>query len=402
MVAPLVAIVGRPNVGKSTLFNRLVGRREAIVSDVPGTTRDRLIALTSWDDFSFTLVDTGGLEPHPQDPMRDKVKFQVEAAVAEADLILFLLDVADGLMPTEHEIAAWLRRAGKPIVVAVNKVDSEKREPLAAEFYQLGLGDPLLISAYHNLGIYDMMAQISSLLPPTPDTEEGVEGEMRVAIVGRINVGKSMLTNTILGQERSIVSEVPGTTRDAVDTQFVFNDEPVVLVDTAGIRRPGSVKRGIERYSILRAVRAVQRCDISFLLMDATELATAQDAHITGLVWDSYKGMVAVVNKWDLAPEGQEVQEMAIQTIRQSLHFASYVPICFISALLGTGIEELMAVARATYQERLQHVPPGKLYYAVAGGLGRSSVPLAEGQSPGDQGRAPGGCKSAHLSLYRQ
>jgi GTP-binding protein len=380
MSTPLVAIVGRPNVGKSTLFNRLIGRREAIVSNIPGTTRDRLIAPISWDGFSFILVDTGGLEPRPQDIMRDQVKAQVTVAVEDADLILFLLDVATGLTPTDQEIAAWLRRSSKPIVVAVNKVDSEKHELLAPEFYRLGLGDPQLISAYHNLGIYELMSQIESLLPKELETEKAVEDKLQIAIVGRTNVGKSMLTNSILGQERAIVSSVPGTTRDALDTHFTYNGDPMVLIDTAGIRRPGSVKQGIERYSVLRAVQAVQRCDIAFLLMDATELATAQDMHIAGLVWDTYKGMVVVVSKWDLIPKEQGAQELVIQTIRKNLHFASYAPICFTSALFGTGMDNLIGAARATYDERQKQQPHGKLYYAVQEAIAGHLPPSHKGK----------------------
>ena len=228
-------------------------------------------------------MDTGGLEPRPQDPLLEKVKAQVEAAVSEADLIIFLMDVSDGLTPMDEEIADWLRRTKKPLVVALNKADNERRELSAAEFYQLGLEEPLLISAYHNLGIYDLMDRIVSLLPPSDtEAEETAEGVMKLANVGRTNVGKSMLMNAILGQERAIVSELPGTTRDALDTDFSYDGQPLVMIDTAGIRRPGRVEKGIEYFSVLRAVRAVQRCDIALLVMDASELATAQDAHISG------------------------------------------------------------------------------------------------------------------------
>ena len=371
MTAPLVAIVGRPNVGKSTLFNRLAGGREAIVTDVSGTTRDRIFGQVSWDGYRFTLVDTGGLEPRPQDPLREKVKAQVEAAVSEADLIVFLLDVVDGLTPMDGEIAAWLRRTERPLVVAVNKVDNLRREASAAEFSQLGFEEHHLISAYHNLGIYDLMANLVSLLPASAaEGEEVAEGVMRLAIVGRTNVGKSMLMNTILGQERAIVSGIPGTTRDALDTHFTYDGRPAVLIDTAGIRRPGKIGKGIEYFSVLRAVKAVQRCDIALLVMDATEVATAQDAHISGLAWESFKGMIAVVNKWDLVPKERGTErEMAVQAIRQRLHFMSYVPMSFTSALLEEGIQDLMALAAEVYQERLTHIPPGRLHHAVMDAL---------------------------------
>ena len=381
MASPLVAIVGRPNVGKSTLFNRLAGRREAIVTNIPGTTRDRLLAEVSWDGSRFTIVDTGGLELTPQGPIGEKVKAQVEVAVSEADLIIFLLDVGDGLIPMDREIANWLRRTEKPLVVAVNKVDNQKLEISAAEFFQLGLEDPVLISAYHNLGVYDMMDRVLSLLPPAAESEESYEGAMKLAIVGRTNVGKSMLLNAILGQERAIVSEVPGTTRDAPDTLFLYGDQPVVLVDTAGIRRPGKVKKGIESYSVLRAVRAVQRCDIALVVMDATELATAQDAHISGHAWDDCKGMIAVVNKWDLVPDvDRTALELAVQTVRQRLHFMSYMPICFTSALRGEGIQDLMSVATDIYQERLKRIPPGKLHYALMDALADQMPPSSSGR----------------------
>ena len=373
-------------MGKSTLFNRLAGHREAIVTDVPGTTRDRLIAEVSWDGRPFTLVDTGGLEPRPQDPLREKVRAQVEAAVHESDLIIFLVDIADGLTPMDEEVAAWLRRTEKPLVAAANKADNERREVSIAEFYRLGLGEPLPISAYHNLGIYDLMDRVMSELPAPaeafgpeetgPQAEEPAEGAMRLAIIGRTNVGKSTLLNATLGQERAIVSEIPGTTRDALDTHFTYQGRDVVLVDTAGIRRPGKVGKGIDYYSVLRAVRAVQRCDIVLLVMDATELATAQDAHILGLGWDGYKGLVAVVNKWDQVPQDQGTeQELAIQTVRQRLHFMPYLPICFTSALLGRGISELMALAAEIYQERMRRIPHGRLQYALMSALAAHTPP---------------------------
>ena len=338
------------------------------------------MADTHWDDFAFTLVDTGGLEPRPQDPLRDQVKAQVEIALQEADAIVALVDVADGLTPVDQEIAGMLRRTQKPLVLAVNKVDNLQRELLTAEFFQLGLGEPLPMSAYHNLGVEDLMERLQSLLPPTQPAEEATEGVMKLAIVGRTNVGKSMLLNCILGQERAIVSEVPGTTRDALDTYFDYNGEQVVLVDTAGVRRRGAVKPGIERYSVLRTVRAVQRCDIALLVLDTSELAAAQDAHIAGLVWDAYKGMVVVVNKWDLAPQELESREIAVQVVRRCLHFAPYVPICFTSALLGDGIDDLMSAARAAYSERLQRVPPGKLFYALQDALSRHPHPSRKGK----------------------
>ena len=289
MTKPLVAIIGRPNVGKSTLFNRLVGRREAVVTDIPGTTRDRILGDVYWDDLTFTLVDTGGLEPPTEDPLKSKVRAQVETAIEEADLLMFLVDGVDGLNPIDQEIAQQIRRREKPAITVVNKVDNQKRELSAAEFYQLGMDEPLYISAYHNLGIYDLMERTAELLPPT-DVEKEEVGVPRIAILGRTNVGKSLLLNAILGEERAIVSEIAGTTRDSLDTRFDFEGSPMVLVDTAGIRRRGQVRQGIERYSVMRAFRAIQRSDVAFMVMDATEIATAQDAHVFGYAADSFQG----------------------------------------------------------------------------------------------------------------
>ncbi|MCE2465205.1 MAG: ribosome biogenesis GTPase Der [Dehalococcoidia bacterium] len=382
MPLPLVAIVGRPNVGKSTLFNRLANRRDAIVTDIPGTTRDRLLAEVAWNDSRFILVDTGGLEPYPQDVLRDQVKAQVEAAVDQADLIIFLVDVEDGVVPMDLEIAGWLRQRQKPLVLAVNKVDNQKRRASAAEFEQIGLSEPVQISAYHNLGIYDLMDQVVPTIGVSPEeTEDAPEG-MSLSIVGRPNVGKSMLVNAILGEERAIVSEIPGTTRDALDTPFLYEDKPVVLVDTAGIRRPGRIGRSIEFYSVLRAMRAVQRSDIALLVMDATELATAQDAHILGDVWDEYKGIIVVVNKWDLVPkEDPGEREIAVQTIRQRFHFMPYAPITFTSATMGQGLGELMDLAFEVYGERTRRVPASRLNHALMDALGDHMPPARKGKS---------------------
>ena len=382
MPLPLVAIVGRPNVGKSTLFNRLANRRDAIVTDIPGTTRDRILAEISWDDSRFILVDTGGLEPYPQDVLRDQVKVQVEAAVDQADLIIFLVDVQDGVVPMDLEIAGWLRQRKKPLVLAVNKVDNQKRRASAAEFEQIGLSEPVQISAYHNLGIYDLMEQVVPTIGASPEeTDDDPEG-MSLSIVGRPNVGKSMLVNAILGEERAIVSEIPGTTRDALDTPFLYEDKPVVLVDTAGIRRPGKLGRSIEFYSVLRAIRAVQRSDIALLVMDATELATAQDAHILGDVWDEYKGIIVVVNKWDLVPkEDPGEREIAVQTIRQRFHFMPYAPITFTSATKGEGLAELMNLAFEVYEERIRRVPASRLNHALMDALGDHMPPARKGKS---------------------
>ena len=361
MTKPLVAIIGRPNVGKSTLFNRLVGRREAVVTDIPGTTRDRILGDVYWDDLTFTLVDTGGLEPPTEDPLKSKVRAQVETAIEEADLLMFLVDGVDGLNPIDQEIAQQIRRREKPAITVVNKVDNQKRELSAAEFYQLGMDEPLYISAYHNLGIHDLMERTAELLPPT-DVEKEEVGVPRIAILGRTNVGKSLLLNAILGEERAIVSEIAGTTRDSLDTRFDFEGSPMVLVDTAGIRRRGQVRQGIERYSVMRAFRAIQRSDVAFMVMDATEIATAQDAHVFGYAADSFKGMIAVINKWDLVPnEDGTAKEQALWAVRRRFHFMPYVPAAFTSALKNEGIDDLLRLGLDVYQERQRIIPPTHL-----------------------------------------
>ena len=397
MALPIVAIIGRPNVGKSSLFNRIVGRRHAIVSEVAGTTRDRLMAEAQWDDHQFILVDTGGLESNPEGTIREKVQEQADMAVSAADVIVFVTDVVEGLTHADQTVADRLRRAHKPVILAVNKADNDSRELAAPEFYRLGLTDPLPISAYHNFGIYELMDQVLSYFPPTPELEEREEleeepvdiesgpadpGALKLAIVGRTNVGKSMLLNAILGQERSIVSPVPGTTRDALDTSMTYNGHDLVLIDTAGIRRPGQVQRGIEKYSVIRAVSAVNRCDIALLVTDATELATAQDAHITGLAWDVCRGLIVVVNKWDLSEEDDWIaRAQASARVRERLHFMSYVPICFTSALNGQGIGVLMQIALELWRERLRYVPSRELQYLLADALASHAPPPVKGHS---------------------
>ena len=356
MAKPLVAIVGRPNVGKSTLFNRLVGRPVAIVSAVSGTTRDRVTAETVWADHPFILVDTGGLDLFPEDDLWQMVKTQVEMAVDEAEVIVMVTDASAGVTATDADVADALRAAGKPVVLAANKADNEQREAAALEFYELAVGAPVPISAYHNLGIDDLMAQVISHLPPESQLVEP-EADFKLAIVGRTNVGKSMLLNSITGQERAIVSETPGTTRDTLDTLIRRGDRSVLLIDTAGIRRRGSIRPGIERYSVLRAIRAIDRADVAVLVMDASEPATSQDAHIASYILDAYKGIVLSVNKWDLAPDVGLSKEEAAQRVRERFKFATYAPICFTSALHGWGVDELLDTADVVYREWTKGVP---------------------------------------------
>ncbi|PKB68694.1 MAG: ribosome biogenesis GTPase Der [SAR202 cluster bacterium Io17-Chloro-G4] len=392
MPQPIVAVIGRPNVGKSSLFNRILGRRQAIVSEVAGTTRDRLISQVQWDDYEFILVDTGGLEQDPEGSIREKVQDQAEMAMTSADVIVFMTDVTEGLTHADQMVAERLRRTEKPIILAVNKVDNESREFDASEFYRLGLGDPIPISAYHHYGIYYLMDQVISHFPPLDPFPENSDeepdepipndpGQLKLSIVGRTNVGKSMLLNAILGEERSIVSQVAGTTRDALDTSMTYGGHDITLIDTAGMRRPGQVQRGIEKYSVIRAVSAVNRSDIALLVVDATELAAAQDAHIAGLAWDVCRGLIVVVNKWDLVDRNARgVRERAVAKVRERLHFMPYVPVVFTSALESQGITALMQTALELWRERLRFVPARELQYVLADAMAAHAPPVGKGR----------------------
>ncbi len=355
-IKPVVAIVGRPNVGKSTLFNRLVGRRDAIVSEVAGTTRDRVTTETVWAEQPFVLVDTGGLDRFPETDLWRSVRRQIDVAIHDADIIIMLADVTAGVTAPDRDVADALRAASKPVLLAVNKADNQRRETLALEFYELALGDPIPISAFHNIGIDDLMAEVVARFPDGYRFTEP-DADLKLAIVGRTNVGKSMLLNAITGQERAIVSEIPGTTRDALDTLITHGGESFLLIDTAGIRRSGRVEPGIERYSVLRSVRAIDRSDVAVLVMDASELATSQDTHVASYVLDAYKGIVIAVNKWDLAPQLQLNETSATQKIRERFRFASFAPVCFTSALRGSGVERLLDTVRDVFEECRKSVP---------------------------------------------
>jgi GTP-binding protein len=355
MSKPIVAIVGRQNAGKSTLLNRVAGKPLAIVEDLPGTTRDRVFASVSWQEVEFSMVDTGGLElePEPRSTVAQGVKEQIEAAISGADVIISLVDVRDGVTPADIDIADMLRRVNKPVLLVANKADNSRLENEAVEFYELGLGEPLPISAHHGRGIADLLDRIVSLLPSPPPVEAKPE-IMKVAIVGRPNVGKSMLLNTLVGDKRAIVDDIPGTTRDALDTLFDFDGQSVLIIDTAGIRRRGRVEAGIERYSVIRALRAIDRADVALLVLDATELVTAQDTHIAGYIQQAAKGIVLIVNKWDLI-ENKDTTEWN-RYIRSHLKFMDYAPVLYTSAKSGQGLDKVMPQVRHIYQERFKRV----------------------------------------------
>ena len=372
MSKSIVAIVGRQNVGKSTLLNRMAGKPIAIVEDLPGTTRDRVFADVSWQGVTFTIVDTGGLEPMPHSTIAQEVKEQVEAAIAEADIVIFLVDVRNGVTHSDLEIADMLRRSSKPILLVANKADNTKLEGGAVEFYELGLGEPMTISAYHSRGTAELSDKIITLLP-TPSPVEVKPEAMKVAIVGRPNVGKSMLLNTLLGDERAIVDDTPGTTRDAIDTVFDFDGQDVLLIDTAGVRRRGRLGRGVERYSVLRALRAINRADVALLVLDATELVTAQDMHIAGYVQQEARGIVLVVNKWDLVAD-KNITEYN-RHIHRQLKFMSYAAVLYISAKFGQGVDRVMPEVCQVYQERLKRLPTATVNSVVQQAIAVHNLP---------------------------
>jgi GTPase len=407
---PLVAIVGRPNVGKSTFFNRMIGERVAIVEDRPGTTRDRIYGDTDWNGRDFTLIDTGGLElgtdipvgqvgldGQPGDIMK-RVQAQAQLAIEEADVIVFMVDARTGITAADEEVAEMLRRTNKPVILAANKADNAARRLDAVEFYTLGLGEPITISSIQGTGTGDLLDVIVDALPPEeerPEEEEEDEDVVRVAILGRPNVGKSSLLNAILGFQRSIVSDVPGTTRDAIDTEMEFEGKKVILVDTAGIRRRGRVGPGVEKYSVLRASRAIDRCDVALLLVDASEGLAAQDTHIAGEIQDKSKGVVVVVNKWDLAqaqrraaregdiPKPNEEIESAERyrkIIAEGLKFIPYAPIVFASAKTGYHVQSLLETVLGIADMRFLRISTSRLNEAVQDAVRRHNPTVNRGK----------------------
>jgi GTP-binding protein len=377
MTKPIVAIVGRPNTGKSTLLNRIVKRHVAITEDVPGTTRDRNMADVSWGGVDFTMVDTGGLEVEPSTAISRGVKSQVATAISEADIIVVVVDAMEGVMPADIEVADLLRRSNKPVLVAVNKADNAKLEMQALEFYDLGLGEPLPISAHHGRGVAELLDKIVELLPAQQPAKIEPES-IKVAIVGRPNVGKSMLLNALVGEERSIVDATPGTTRDAVDTVFDFNGQNVLLIDTAGIRRRGRVKAGIEQYSVARTFRAIDRAEVALLILDATEMVTSQDTHIAGYIQEAAKGIIIIANKWDLV-ENKDTASWN-KAVKNEFKFASYAPILYTSAKTGQGVDKIMPQAIQVYRERLKRLPTAAVNNVIQQAVAAHNRPSTQGK----------------------
>ncbi|HEX9134762.1 MAG TPA: ribosome biogenesis GTPase Der [Ktedonobacteraceae bacterium] len=404
---PLVASVGRPNVGKSTFFNRMLGERVAIVEDMPGTTRDRIYGDTDWNGREFTLIDTGGLELGPDIPVGQvgldgqpgdimkRVQAQAELAIEEADVIVFMVDARSGITAADEEVADMLRRTKKPVILAANKADNARLRQDAVEFYSLGIGEPIVLSSIQGTGTGDLLDLIVDALPPEEEESEEEEEITRIAIIGRPNVGKSSLLNAILGFQRSIVSEVPGTTRDAIDSEFEYKGKKLVLIDTAGIRRRGRVGPGVEKYSVLRATRAVDRCDVALLLIDASEGLAAQDTHIAGEIQEKTKGVVVIVNKWDLAQvqrrearEGKEPHpdeeiesaERYRKIIAEGLKFIPYAPIVFASAKTGYHVQSLLDTVLNIAEMRYLRVPTSRLNEVVQEAVRRHNPTVFRGK----------------------
>ncbi|HWQ58504.1 MAG TPA: ribosome biogenesis GTPase Der [Clostridia bacterium] len=379
MAKPLVAIVGRPNVGKSTFFNRIIGKRIAIVEDTPGVTRDRIYGDAEWLDYHFTLIDTGGIEPMKEDIISQQMRRQAELAIETADVIVFLVDGREGLTASDLEVSDLLRRSKKPIVLGVNKIDHPKYADAEYEFYELGIGKPVIISAEQGLGLGDLLDEVVRYFPKV-EAEEN-PNVTNIAVVGRPNVGKSSLVNALLGSERSIVSDIPGTTRDSIDTPFRWNNKDYVLVDTAGIRRKRAVEdETIERYSVIRSLGAIRRADVALIVVDANLGMSEQDVKIAGYVHEEGKASVLIVNKWDLIEKDTHTMNEFKKKLAFDLAFMDYVPMLFISALTGQRINKVMEYADMAYEQNCRRVSTGMLNDIVA-----EAVSVTE--PPSDKGR---------------
>jgi len=377
--APLVAIVGRPNVGKSALFNRLVGRRTAIVEDLPGTTRDRLYGEYEWRGRWLRVVDTGGLEAESEGPFSPLIRRQIELAIEEANAILFVVDTRDGLTAADLEIAQMLRRVTKPLLLVANKTDNRAREGEVTQFYELGLGDPFPLSAYHGHGVADLMDALLTLVPSAVE-DSPASASLRIAIIGRPNAGKSALVNALLGEERMIVSEIPGTTRDVIDTELVFRDHPLTLLDTAGMRRRGKIDQGVERHSVQRAQSALERADVAITVMDVSEIGAAQDMHVVGMASDATVGIVVAINKTDLMEAGEEARDAVMALMREKLKFVPWAPIVFISATERRGLSTLLNRVIEVGEQRHRRVPTGELNQVVQKAVAAHSPRSVQGR----------------------
>ncbi len=379
MAKPLVAIVGRPNVGKSTLFNRLIGKRVSIVEDTPGVTRDRIYGDAEWLNHSFTLIDTGGIEPASEDKIAVQMRRQAELAIETADVILFLVDGREGMTSADLEVAAMLRRSKKPVVLAVNKLDAPKYHEAIFEFYELGLGEPYIVSAGQGIGLGDVLDAICAHFSETDNVDR--EECVQIAIVGKPNVGKSSLTNALLGEERVIVSDVPGTTRDAIDTPFSKNGRNYVLIDTAGIRRKRAIEdESIERYSVIRSFAAVRRADVVLFVCDAEQGLSEQDVKIAGFVHEEGKPSIVIVNKWDLIEKDTHTMDKFKKDMEVDLAFMNYVPFLFISAKNGQRVHKVLELIEEVYAQSIRRISTGTLNDVVNEAVSMSEPPTQNGK----------------------
>ena len=400
MAKPIVALVGRPNVGKSTLFNRLVGERLAVVDDVPGTTRDRNMAEAEWLGIHFWVIDTGGIDPIQTGPGRsqqplsvgsaefvEQIRAQAEAAIHDADVVLMITDAESGVTPADREVAEILRRnqhdvngqMRPPVFLVVNKSDSAARRINVYEFYELGLGTPHSISALHGTETGDLLDEVVRSFQDQ-DTQADEDDSVKVAIVGRPNVGKSSLLNRLIGEERAIVSPIAGTTRDAIDMRLVYEDIPITLIDTAGIRRRGRIEPGVEKYSVLRSFQAIERSDVALLLIDATTGVTSQDAHIAGFVLESWKSVVVVINKWDAIVKDTYTMDAFTAKVRQELNFMDYVPVLYISALTGQRVHQVLPMALRVQEERLARLSTSQINQVLQNAQAQHAAPSRTGR----------------------
>ena len=381
MAKPLVAIVGRPNVGKSTFFNKMAGRRIAIVEDTPGVTRDRVYADCEWQNYKFTLIDTGGIDPNSDDPLLKQMRRQAEIAIETCDVILFFVDGRQGMTADDETVADMLRRAKKPVMLVVNKIDHVNMESEIYDFYNLGIGDPIGISSVNMMNFGDLLEALCQYFPD-PDEEEDPDAPTQIAVVGKPNVGKSSLVNRLLGEERVMVSDIAGTTRDAVDTRFTDETgEEFILIDTAGIRKRKSIEyQSLERYAIVRSLAAIDRCDVALLLIDAAQGVTEQDSKIAGYIDEQGKAAIIVVNKWDAVEKETGTMEEYVKKVRGELKFMNYAPILFISALTGQRVPRVMEAVRAARAQSCRRITTGLLNDILADAQAALQPPASSGR----------------------
>ena len=378
MSKPIIAIVGRPNVGKSMLFNKIIGRRLSIVEDTPGVTRDRIYGESDWQGRKFTLIDTGGIEPRTDNQILAFMRSQAQIAIDNATVIVFLCDIKTGMTASDQEVASMLQRCGKPVILAVNKVD-QGRSPDIYEFYNLGLGDPIAVSAVHGHGTGDLLDACVQYFPPE-DEEEEEDDAIKVAVIGKPNAGKSSLVNQILGEERVIVSNVAGTTRDAIDSRFTNDKGSFVFIDTAGMRKKSKIEEDIEKYSVLRATMAIDRADVCLIMVDATEGVTEQDTKVAGMAHEAGKASIIVVNKWDLVEKDDKTMARMTEDIRRDLAYMTYAPILFISAKTGQRVDKLFDMIDYVSNQATFRVTTGMLNTVLADAQTRVQPPTDKGR----------------------